>query len=712
MTSSDPQDIITLCVDRYAERRWTLRDCLDRYPEYADEITEMLSLCDDLFEHAPKPMTRQELAVGEQEIITELDRYVASRQGRFSLASLLAGLGTAAVKSRIAVAASALMVLTLAGGSVSLAATFSGPESVLYDYKLALEEVQVKLAAEADKPRLYMQMAEHRLDELENLAEDAAPEVSRKIARNYDTFVSSGLATLQDLSSAETGAAGQEFNDSRRDYMGKLEDHRDRLETFVREKPAYTEEAQELIVLTDASLEHVPTEPPVPPVALTVVTATPAPDQLAIAPDTEATADGAEGGTVHPDGPTATVSTDAAGEDDPAPAPTPTAAPSPTPDLLALPQTEINGTVTALGTTMLIVDGRRVIVNTRLAPELVVIGAPVVGSTVTVTGVERDDGVVVATGILVESVGPTPTPTPTQSPTNTPTPAETPTPTETPTQAVTPTPAEAPDPNGAVFATGGVVIELSPDEMVVGDLTISLKVDEDGNPVVITGGELVVGATVRVEGQVLVGNLLVATTVVVEAPPAEGDEPDETDLDGGGAEGDVTPTTTDELDETPTPDPTSTADASSTPTETDEETPSPTLDPDDDSSTTPTPTTTVTPDGDSTPTPTPTPTPTAEGEFPTVTGEVEEIGEDFIQVDGQILQIVPGEEGTVMIVTPEVGAVVTVLSEVQADGTLLAISIVEGTEPGPTPTPTPEPEPTDPAEATGTSEESGDEASG
>jgi hypothetical protein len=59
-------------------------------------------------------------------------------------------------------------------------------------------------------------------------------------------------------------------------------------------------------------------------------------------------------------------------------------------------------------------------------------------------------------------------------------------------------------------------------------------------------------------------------------------------------------------------------------------------------------------------------------------------------------------------VTPEVGDVVTVRFEVQADGTLVAISIVEGTEPGPTPTPTP----TDPPEAEGTSEETGDEASG
>jgi hypothetical protein len=698
MTSRSLQDIVMLCVDRYVERRWTLRDCLDRYPEHAVEITEMLSLCDDLSAHAPEPMNRQELAVGEQELIAELDRYVAARRGRFSLGSLLTGLGTAAVKSRIAVAASALMVLILAGGSVSLAATFSGPESVLYDYKLVLEQVQVELAPEADKPRLYMQMAERRLDELENLAEGAASEVYRKIARNYDAFVSSGLATLQDLSSANTGVPGTQFADSRRDYLEELGDHRDRLETFAEEKPAYTEEAQGLIVLADASLESVPTEPP-EPIAQTIVTATPAPDQFGIVPDAGESTDGGVGGSDESAG---TVSTDTVPEGDTAPAPTPTPVPSPTPDLLALPQTEIHGTVTALGTTALIVDGRRVIADTRLAPGLLVIGFPVVGSTVTVTGVVRDDGTVVATAIRVEVVRPTPSPTPTQTPVNTPTLTETPTPTETPTQTMTPTPGpvESLEPGGARFATNGLVVELSPDEMVVGDLTISLEAGEDGEPVLITGGELVVGATVQVDGQVLAGNVLVATTVVVEAPPVDGDEPEGAVPDGGDADGGATPTPTAESDGTPTPDPTPAVDTSPTPAEPDEVTATPTPDPEDETTATPTPTATGTPDANATP------TPVVESDLTTITGEVEEFGEDFIQINGQIFQIVAGDDGTLMGVTPEMGAVVTVWLEVQADGTLVAISIVEGAESDPTPTPTP----SDPPEVEGTSEATGDEA--
>ena len=572
MTFSDRQDIITLCVDRYVDRRWTVRDCLDRYPEHATEITEMLSLCDGLLARAPAPMNRQELALGEQEFTAEVELYATARRGRFRLASLLTGLGSAAVKSRLAVAASALMVLILAGGSVSLAATLSGPESALYDYKLALEQVQVRLAPEADKPRLYMQMAERRLDELETLAEDAAPEVSQKITRNYDAFVSSGLATLQRLSSPGAGAPRPEFADSRREYVGELENHRDRLETFVLEKLGHTEAVQELIGLADASLETVPTEPP-EPIAQTVMTATPAPDQLAIAQGIDATPDGVEGETGGPDGSTATDSIDEEPGEAPAPAPTPTAEPSPTPDLLALPQTQIHGTVTALGTTALIVNGRRVIADTGLVPGLVVSGAPVVGSTVTVTGVERDDGVVVATAITVEAVGPTPSPTPTETPVSTPTPTETPAPTETPTPTATSTPTPEPDPaeqtepDGTTFVTVGLVIELSPDEMVVGDLTISLTAAGDGEAVLITGGDLVVGATVRVEGQVLAGNVLAATTVVVEAPPAEGEEPDGTTPDGTEEEGGATPTPTTTPEESPTPGPTPDAESSPTPTE-------------------------------------------------------------------------------------------------------------------------------------------------
>ncbi len=148
--TGDMQDILTLCVDRYLERRWTRADCLRRFPDHATAIGDLLDLCDQLHERAPAPMTRQQLAAGEYEMVATLDRFVEADRGRFSPGRLLAGLGSAAIKSRIAVAASALMALILVGGSVSLAATFSGPEGVLYDYKLALEQVQVRLAPEAE----------------------------------------------------------------------------------------------------------------------------------------------------------------------------------------------------------------------------------------------------------------------------------------------------------------------------------------------------------------------------------------------------------------------------------------------------------------------------------------------------------------------------------------------------------------------------------
>ena len=54
--------------------------------------------------------------------------------------------------------------------------------------------------------------------------------------------------------------------------------------------------------------------------------------------------------------------------------------------------------------------------------------------------------------------------------------------------------------------------------------------------------------------------------------------------------------------------------------------------------------------------------------------------------------------------------VVTVRFQLEADGTLLAISIVEGDVAGPTPTPTPEPEPTNAPEADGSPKGAGDAA--
>jgi hypothetical protein len=659
--TSDMQDILTLCVDRYLEGRWSRADCLRRFPDHATVITDLLDLCDQLREWAPAPMSRQQLAAGEHEMVAELDRFVEAGRGRFSPGRLLAGLGSAAIKSRIAVAASALMALILVGGSVSLAATFSGPEGVLYDYKLALEQVQVRLAPEAEKPALYMELAERRLDELEDLGEDASQELSAKVAGHYDDFVNDGLTTLQVMSSPDTGAPDADFADSRKDYVERLGEHRERLETFVAAEPAGGGSAHDLLALNDSSLESVPTLPP-EPVVEAAATATPVADPPATPPESES-------------GPVlATPETE-----DSELLLTPT--PSPTPDIRTMPPMEFSGTVTALGTTALMVDGRRVIADTALGPGLTVVGLPVVGSKVAVAGFERADGVVVATSIRVEVADATATLTATA----TLIPTETPTATEMPTVTATPSPTDTPatDAEGAVFTTTGTVTELADETMVVGELTIRL-VPEDGEaPTLIEGGEIAVGATVRVVGQVLAGNVLVATTVVVEIPAPPLDEKPEDD---------ATPTPTPAADdETPTPTPPPAADDETPTPNPDEATPTPA--PNDG-----TPTPTPTPDqGTPTPTPTPaedaTPTPTALPTNVIVVGLVEAVDAESVQIDGQVFQIVAGEGGTVLLVSLAIGDLVTVEARRLDDGTLVATVI--GAAPTPTP-PTPTPPTPDP----------------
>ena len=225
-----------------------------------------------------------------------------------------------------------------------------------------------------------------------------------------------------------------------------------------------------------------------------------------------------------------------------------------------------------------------------------------------------------------------------------------------------------------------MVIELTNEAMVVGELTIRL-VPEDGEaPTLIEGGEVAVGATVRVVGQVLAGNVLVATTVMVEIPAPPVDEEPEDDAT-------PTPTPADEPEETPTDTPTPAAD-DETPTPTlDEETPTPTPD---EGTPTPTPppgegTTTVTPTDDATPTPTVLPADVI------LVGLVEEVDEESVQIDGQVFQIVAGDGGTVVLVSLAIGDLVTVEARLLEDGTLVATLIDSAATQIPTEQPTPDP---------------------
>ena len=294
--------------------------------------------------------------------------------------------------------------------------------------------------------------------------------------------------------------------------------------------PTGPPEHRELVIAVlrnaETNLSRIPTAPPAvhlqqgrtPARAETPsrvpATATPA---AVLAPTLQPTATppsaAAEGGDESVD---QTGSTDAAQQQTPqpteTPAPEPTATPAPTATPTPLPDiVEIDGVITAMSQSALVVDGRKIVLDANVVPDPVVRGKPGVGVNVRIRGIPMADGAIVLVELqtLLDRAAQTP------SPTETPTPE--PSPTVTPAPDATATPKPEFEISGSITAVTDSSIEVDGRAIDIGKLL------ENG---AVSLESLEVGTMVQVMGYVRPGNILAAVSVIIHVPETEPDDAD------------------------------------------------------------------------------------------------------------------------------------------------------------------------------------------
>ena len=530
--------VISTCVDRYLSGEWTLDDCLARYPEHADLVRNYLELSDSLAGLAPAPPSRAALSFGERLVLGELDQLVESRRPHSSWRELAGRIGRLLAASRLATATAAVLIALLLGSGATLAASVSSPTSPLYGYKLALDRVRIELAPEDRKADVYIDVAGRRLQEMEQLALSERGEGIDRISADYRQMLYYGLEKLQSLSQNSAANVRQRFTESRSNFHIRLEGHRRRLELMA---PTGPPELREIVTATlrnaETNLSRLPTAPPAvrieeerspvpqqtPPPATATPAATVAPALQPTVALLGAAANGDGGELPSDDGDESadqTGSTDAAEQPTPQPTETPaaqaTATPAPSPTAAPTPAAEIveiEGVITAMGRSALVVDGRKVVLDANVVPDPIVRGKPGIGVNVRIRGIPTADGVIVLVELQTLPGQATETPSPT--PTATPTPEPAPTATPAPDAAATPKPE---------FEIAGSITVVADSSIEVDGRTIDIgKLLETGD---VSQESLAVGATVTVAGYVRPGNILVAVSIVVHAPETESDNED------------------------------------------------------------------------------------------------------------------------------------------------------------------------------------------
>ena len=533
MSDRNLENVLSTCVDRYLGGEWTLEDCLVRYPNHTQLIRNYLAVSDALRDLVPRPPSQAALSFGERLVLGELDRLVESRPTGSGPRRLAGRLGRLLVASRLATATAVVLLAMLLGSGVTLAASVSGPASPLYGYKLTLDRVRIELTPEDRKADVYIDVAERRLREMEHVVLSEGGKGIDRISADYTQMLNQGLGELTSLSNRAAADQRQRFVESRSNFNNRLEGQRRRLELMA---PAGETEVREVVNTAlqnaEANLSRLPTAHPdvrlaearspaptaIPPQSS--VTATPAATTVPVPPPTTTPLGSSTAATVlAPPGDDGnetadqTDSTNATAQASPQPTDVPPpaaevspAVTSPPPAPTQAPPTEIveiEGLVTAMGRSTLLVDGRKVVLDANVVPNPIVRGKPVVGGTVRIRGILSNDGVIFLVELQTlpgeDAVTPS-TATATLEP--------------TPDATVTPEPEF--QISGSVTAVTGSLIEVDGRAIDISELLEAGALSQES---------LELGTNVEVKGYVQPGNVLTATEITLkDSQPESGAE--------------------------------------------------------------------------------------------------------------------------------------------------------------------------------------------
>jgi len=188
-------NILDECLERLLAKGKTIDQCLQSYPEYADELKPLLKMAMD---------TKTAIAIQPRPEFRERARY--QLQSAFHQATEpKRRLGFILRLSRgWAIALSIALVVLLAGGGTVAAAGYSMPNSPLYPVKLATEQVQMAFTfSDIGKAELHAKLADRRVAEIAYIANKGTLQQVEQTVQRLDNH----LGMIASLTSTQVGVA-------------------------------------------------------------------------------------------------------------------------------------------------------------------------------------------------------------------------------------------------------------------------------------------------------------------------------------------------------------------------------------------------------------------------------------------------------------------------------------------------------------------------
>ena len=191
--SREFDNILDECLERLLIKGETVEQCLESYPEQADEL---------------KPLLQTALVTKKASAIQPRPDFRA--RARYQFRSALQATGPKRSRPffgwqpRWATAVAIVLILLLVGGGTAAAAGNSMPDEPLYRVKLATEQVRLALTpSDIGKAQLLAELADKRVAEIIYLANQGKPAQIELVTRRLDTYLAR-VATLTTVQEEET----------------------------------------------------------------------------------------------------------------------------------------------------------------------------------------------------------------------------------------------------------------------------------------------------------------------------------------------------------------------------------------------------------------------------------------------------------------------------------------------------------------------------
>lgn len=187
--SREFNNILDECLERLLVKGETIEQCLQDFPEQADELEPLLQMAlatKKAITIQPRPEFRAE---ARYQFLSALQRREEKRSRPFF-----------GLRPRWAPVVAIVLALLLAGGGTVAAAGGSMPDEPLYRVKLATEQVQLILTPSAlGKAEFYARLADRRVSEIAYMASRNKPEQIEQTAHRLDDY----LAKIASLTSTQ-----------------------------------------------------------------------------------------------------------------------------------------------------------------------------------------------------------------------------------------------------------------------------------------------------------------------------------------------------------------------------------------------------------------------------------------------------------------------------------------------------------------------------